>query len=273
MTDRGTYETLRDTFRWDIPERYNIAVDTIDRHAAARPDDLALIFEDEAGAIERFSFEDVRLASNRLANVLVGLGHAPGDRVAILLPQAPETAIAHVAAYRAGFIAVPLFVLFGPEAIEYRLADSGATALITDLADWPKVAEIRDRLPGSADDHRGRRRGSGWDARLRGGHSRGRRHVPDRRQRGRRPGDHHLHLGHDRPAQGRAARPSLPARSHPRRRCSRRSSRRSRATSSGRRPTGRGSVACTTSSSRPGTGASRSWPTGRAGSTLNGRST
>ena len=147
MTDRGTYETLRDGFRWDIPERYNIAVDTIDRHAAERPLDLALVFEDEAGAIERLTFEDIRRASNRLANVLVGLGHAPGDRVAILLPQAPETALAHLAAYRAGFIAVPLFVLFGPEAIEYRLADSGATALITDLADWPKVAEIRDRLP------------------------------------------------------------------------------------------------------------------------------
>ena len=147
MTDRGTYETLRETFRWEIPERYNIAVDTVDRHAAARPADLALIFEDDAGATSRYSFEDVRRASNRLANVLVGSGHERGDRVAILLPQAPETAIAHIAAYRAGFIAVPLFVLFGPDAIEYRLADSGATAVITDLAEWPKVAEVRDRLP------------------------------------------------------------------------------------------------------------------------------
>ncbi|HEX6867417.1 MAG TPA: acyl-CoA synthetase [Candidatus Limnocylindrales bacterium] len=147
MSERATYETLRDAFRWDVPERYNIASDTVDRHAAARPDDLALIFEDEAGAVERFSFDDIRRASNRLANVLVGHGHGVGDRVAILLPQAPETGIAHVAAYRAGCIAVPLFVLFGPEAIEYRLADSGATALITDLVDWPKVAEIRHRLP------------------------------------------------------------------------------------------------------------------------------
>jgi len=147
VTDRGTYETLRETFRWEIPERYNIAVDTVDRHAAARPADLALIFEDDAGATSRYSFEDVRRASNRLANVLVGSGHERGDRVAILLPQAPETAIAHIAAYRAGFIAVPLFVLFGPDAIEYRLADSGATAVITDLAEWPKVAEVRDRLP------------------------------------------------------------------------------------------------------------------------------
>jgi acetyl-CoA synthetase len=147
VTDRGTYETLRDTFRWEIPERYNIAADTVDRHAATRPEDLALIFEDEAGAISRLTFEDVRRASNRLANVLIGQGHTRGDRVAILLGQAPETAVAHLAAYRAGLIAVPLFVLFGPDAIEYRLTDSGASALVTDLADWPKVAEIRDRLP------------------------------------------------------------------------------------------------------------------------------
>jgi acetyl-CoA synthetase len=142
-----TYEDLRRTFRWRIPERYNIAVDTIDRHAAARPDAPALIAEDESGAITRLSFEDVRRASNRLANVLVGHGLIPGDRVAILLPQAPETGVAHIAAYRAGLIAVPLFVLFGPDAIEYRLLDSGATALITDVANWPKVAEVRDRLP------------------------------------------------------------------------------------------------------------------------------
>jgi acetyl-CoA synthetase len=141
------YEDLRRTFRWQVPERYNIAADTIDRHAAVRPDALAIIAEDESGAISRMTFEDVRRASNRLANVLVGHGLVPGDRLAILLPQAPETGVAHLAAYRAGLIAVPLFVLFGPDAIEYRLADSGAVALITDAANWPKVAEVRERLP------------------------------------------------------------------------------------------------------------------------------
>jgi len=141
------YDRLYREFRWQIPGRYNIATDTIDRHAAARPDALALIAEDESGAISRMTFEDVRRASNRLANVLAGHGLVPGDRLAILLPQVQETGVAHLAAYRAGLIAVPLFVLFGPDAIEYRLADSGAVALITDAANWPKVAEVRQRLP------------------------------------------------------------------------------------------------------------------------------
>ncbi len=142
-----SYDDRYRDFRWQIPERYNIATDTVDRHAAARPDGLALMFEDETGRVERWTFEAVRRASNRLANVLAATRVRPGDRVAILLPQTPETAIAHLAAYRAGFIAVPLFVLFGPDAIEYRLADSGAVAIVTDAANWPKVAEVRGRLP------------------------------------------------------------------------------------------------------------------------------
>jgi len=142
-----TYADVSRTFQWRVPDRYNIAADTIDRHAAKRPDAPALVYEEKPGNVKQLSFKDVRDASNRLANALGAQGLVFGDRIAILLPQAPETAIAHVAAYKSALIAVPLFVLFGPEAIEYRLVDSGSVALITDLRNWPKVAEIRDRLP------------------------------------------------------------------------------------------------------------------------------
>ncbi len=70
-----------------------------------------------------------------------------GDRVAILLPQRAETALAHFAAWRLGAITVPLFTLFGPDALAYRLADSGARLLLTDAAGAEKIAAIRDRLP------------------------------------------------------------------------------------------------------------------------------
>ena len=146
-TTGPTYESLRSSFRWDIPERFNIGVQTVGRHADRRPGATALIFEDETGAVRRYTFLEIRRLANRLSNVLVAQGLRPGDRVAILLPQSPETAIAHLAAYRAGFVAVPLFVLFGPDALEYRLVDSGAKAIVTDVANWPKLAEFRDRLP------------------------------------------------------------------------------------------------------------------------------
>jgi acetyl-CoA synthetase len=143
-----TYERERAAFRWDVPSAFNIAEATVWRHADRRPRATALIVEEDSGEVRRHSFADVRRQASRLANVLLALGIERGDRVAVLLPQSAETALAHLAAYRAGFVAVPLFVLFGPDALEYRLNDSGARVLITDEANWPKVAEIRDRLSG-----------------------------------------------------------------------------------------------------------------------------
>ena len=91
-----------------------IGVDVVDKHVAAgHGGELALVYELESGAIERFSFADIAWQSNRLANLLVAYGIRPGDRVAILLPQRPETAISHVAIYKAGMVAVPLFTLMG----------------------------------------------------------------------------------------------------------------------------------------------------------------
>jgi acetyl-CoA synthetase len=142
-----TYDEARTAFRWQIPARYNIGVDVCDRHAAERPDATALIFEDEDGHVRRFSFRDIKNLSNFLANALAAHGVRRGDRMGILLQQSPEAALAHVAAYKSGIIAVPLFVLFGEDALEYRLSNSGARALITDLANFEKVTKIRDRLP------------------------------------------------------------------------------------------------------------------------------
>ncbi len=103
--------------------------------------------ESESGAIRSWTFWELRRLANKLSNVLVAQGLKPGDRVAVLLSQGHETGVAHLAAYRAGLVAVPLFVLFGPDALEFRLRDSGARVVVTDEANWPKVAEIRDRLP------------------------------------------------------------------------------------------------------------------------------
>ncbi len=139
------YATLLRDFRWPIPARYNIARDVCDRQDPAR---LALIHLEADGGERRFTFGEIARQSNRLANLLGARGLRPGDRLAILLSQSPETAIAHLAAYKAGLIALPLFTLFGPDALQYRLADSGARAIVTDSEGAAKLAEIRDSLPG-----------------------------------------------------------------------------------------------------------------------------
>jgi len=140
----ASYEDLVGGFRWDIPARYNVGTDICDKHG---DDGLALIHEREDGTVERWRFGDVRRHANRLANLLIGSGLAVGDRVGILLPQRPETAFAHVACYKAGLVAIPLFTLFGEDALAYRLGDAGAKAVITDSASLAKLAPIRDRLP------------------------------------------------------------------------------------------------------------------------------
>jgi acetyl-CoA synthetase len=141
-----SYEALAGDFRWRVPERYNMGVDVCDKWAGQR-DRLALIHKRADGRVERFTFLQLMRLSNRLANALAAHGLARGERIGILLPQAPETALAHIAAYKLGCIAVPLFTLFGPEALAYRLKDSGAKALVTDAEGLVKVAEIRDGLP------------------------------------------------------------------------------------------------------------------------------
>src|SRR3954466_13713935 len=139
MLNRGnSYDEVFGGFRWDLPERFNIGAACCDRHADGGSR-LALIYEAPDGTVERFTFDDLKRLSNRCANALAGLGIKPGDRVGVLLPQRPETAIAHLAIYKLGAVAVPLFVQFGPDALEHRLADSGARALITDGENLPKV--------------------------------------------------------------------------------------------------------------------------------------
>ncbi len=145
--DGATYAELYAGFRWNVPARYNMGVAVSDRHADAHGERTALIHIRSDGRVERLSFREVRAQSNRLANALLAKGLRRGDRLAILLPQTPEAAVAHLAAYRAGLVAVPLFTLFGPDALEYRLANSGARGLVTDAANYAKVAGIRDRLP------------------------------------------------------------------------------------------------------------------------------
>ena len=142
-----TYNEVYNSFHWDIPQYYNIGVDICDKWAG-QSDRLALIYEDESGRVEKYTFADLKRLSNRLANGLNASGIGPGDRFGILLPQCPETAISHIAAYKLGAIAIPLFTLFGTDALEYRLSNSEAKGIVTDRENLPKIMEIRENLPG-----------------------------------------------------------------------------------------------------------------------------
>ncbi len=138
---------LRAAFRWSIPGRYNIGVDVCDRWAAVDPGRPAVIEVFAEGGSAVLTFGGLREASNRLANALRRAGIGRGDRVGILLPQSRDVAIAHVALYKLGAIALPLAVLFGIDGLTYRLADAGAKGLVTNAANVSRLAAVRSGLP------------------------------------------------------------------------------------------------------------------------------
>jgi acetyl-CoA synthetase len=140
------YDTLYRQFRWQVPPRYNIGADVCDRWAEKEPDRVAIIHARPDGRDDHITYGWLRETSNRLANVLRAHGVRRRDRVAILLPQSPEVAAIHVAIYKLGAIALPLAVLFGIDALSYRLQNSGAVALITNAGGVERIAEIRDQL-------------------------------------------------------------------------------------------------------------------------------
>ena len=139
------YDELYRSFRWDVPARFNIAQACCARWAADRGR-FALYWEDESGATAAYSFWDIQQRANRLSNALAALGVRRGDRVAIVLPQRPETAIAYMAIFQMGAVALPLSHLFGPEALEYRMQHAGASVAIVKPGTLPSLWAIRARL-------------------------------------------------------------------------------------------------------------------------------
>ncbi|NVJ90586.1 MAG: AMP-binding protein [Methylocystaceae bacterium] len=147
LDKKSTYAEVYSSFKWDIPKTFNMGVAVCDRHAETHPDKTALIVEQANGDVQRYSFQDVKKISNKLAHLFIDCGVLEEDRVAVLLSQSLETASTHVACWKAGFISIPLFTLFGEEALEFRLSNSGARVLITDKENYAKIAPLRKKLP------------------------------------------------------------------------------------------------------------------------------
>jgi acetyl-CoA synthetase len=134
--DYRTYEEAKEKFRWSerwslfdgSKERFNIAHECIDRHP---PEETAIRIKFADGRTEAYSFSEFSAYTRRFANFLEDSGIAFGDRVAILLFPSKELYVAMMGAFRRGAVAVMCFPLFGPEAVNFRLAKSGAKAIVT----------------------------------------------------------------------------------------------------------------------------------------------
>ncbi|MDP2004950.1 MAG: AMP-binding protein [Rubrivivax sp.] len=135
------HAALHAAFRWQVPARFNIAQACCTRWArgpGARR--TAIAWEHEDGRHGRLSYARLQAEADRLSHALRRLGVQRGDRVAVVMAQRPETAVAHMAAYQLGAVVMPLSMLFGPEALAYRLQDSAAVLAI---ADETSIANLR----------------------------------------------------------------------------------------------------------------------------------
>jgi len=147
VTKSTDWEVMRAGFRWPEPARYNIAEQICERWARAEPDRVALIYIRPDGERRDYTYIQLSRASSRLANALAAHGLGRKDRCAVLLPQTPETILTHLACYKLGAVAVPMFTLFGEDGLRFRLENSGAKAVVTDGANLHKVLAIREDLP------------------------------------------------------------------------------------------------------------------------------
>ncbi len=138
---RASYESLCRELSWNILHHYIIGVDICDKWADG-PAEKKLIYERNDGRVCSYSFDDLCRLSNRSANLFAAHGVRYGDRVAIMLPQQPETAYAHLAAYKMGTVAVPLFTLLGFGALRHRLADSSTKLFLTDAVPQTATGKI-----------------------------------------------------------------------------------------------------------------------------------
>ena len=144
------YVALHQGFGWKVPVHFNMAQACCGRWAAqAQTADQIAIREHVAGqGLGRsWTFAQLQDAANRLSHVLHAQGVQPGDRVAIVLPQRFETAVAYMAVLQMGAVAMPLSMLFGPDALSFRIQDSQARVAIADESAWAALKAARQDCP------------------------------------------------------------------------------------------------------------------------------
>jgi acetyl-CoA synthetase len=145
--DRDNWSAMHRAFGWQVPEQFNIAQACCGRWAQEPDAEERIAIRAHAAGGATLTFAGLQREANAMSKLLGGLGVRRGDRVAIVMPQRFETAIAYMAVFQLGAVAMPLSMLFGPEALEYRLQDSEAVVAICDDSSIANVVQVRAQCP------------------------------------------------------------------------------------------------------------------------------
>ena len=150
MSSKDNYAALHGEFTWNVPGQFNIAEVCLHRWARDTPGAVAIIQDAGNDKPVAFTYAALQRDARRLSNALGSLGVTRGDRVAVIMPQRPQTAVALMAIFQMGAIAVPLSTLFGAEALQSRLNDSGAKVAIVDEGSADVIEALREACPALA---------------------------------------------------------------------------------------------------------------------------
>ncbi|MBN1197856.1 MAG: acetate--CoA ligase [Bacteroidales bacterium] len=157
MSHIGSYDERVKNFDWKISEDelgykegdpINIGWYCTDRICEmGKADKLALIWEGSAGIEKRYTYDDIRKATNTIGHFLRSLGIRNEDRVCLFMDKIPELYLGFLGILKIGAIAQPLFSAFGDESLFIRLENAQTKAIITQKKHVPKVRKILDKMP------------------------------------------------------------------------------------------------------------------------------
>lgn len=142
------YEKEYNSWKWNIPKKYNLGYDACDKHAEGKnKDKVALFWENFEGKTRKLTFGEISALSNQFGNALRTLGFKKGDRFLIRLPNIPEFQISFLGGVKTGAVPIPSSVMFRSHEVEYRINDSKAKAVITTPKYVKEVHEIEKNCP------------------------------------------------------------------------------------------------------------------------------
>ena len=147
------YAALHQGFRWQLDTHFNIAEACcsrwarLDAESSDAPEKVAIRAMNDWISATSHTYLELQQAADALSHQLQGLGVQRGDRVAIVMPQRFETAVAYMAVFQMGAVAMPLSMLFGPEALAFRLHDSEAVLALVDESAVVALQSVRGDCP------------------------------------------------------------------------------------------------------------------------------
>ncbi len=130
-TDFSSLEDFKNNFEIVAPENFNFAYDVVDAWAAKEPDKLAMLWTNDEGAEQRYTFADIKEQSDRVASFFLQLGIKRGDCVMMMLKRRVEFWFTIVALHKIGAVAIPATHLLTPKDLIYRNNSAGIRMIVT----------------------------------------------------------------------------------------------------------------------------------------------